>query len=237
MAAQRSTILIIDDDHEMTDLLSQFLQMNQYHTFVARDGVEGLRACETYRPDLVLLDVLLPKMSGWETCRKLRQISNVPIIMMSCRAGETDRIKGLDMGADDYVPKPLPLGELLARIRAVLRRSDCPVPVQDLVQIDDCLAVDRSDGTVRIGTHTVQLTPTELRLLCCLLDNDGSICTRNSLLSQVWGWEYIDQHNCLKTHIYNLRQKIEEDPCHPTYILTERGLGYRFRSSNGTERS
>jgi DNA-binding response OmpR family regulator len=228
MSAEQPLVLIIDDDPEMTELLTQILQADGFDTLVAHDGVEGLAACLTSEPDLVLLDVLMPKMGGLETCRLLREFSDVPIIMLSCRQEEMDRVRGLELGADDYVAKPLPKAELVARIRAVLRRQHGFMPDGGLVQIDDRLSIDRNQGTLQVDGRTEQLTATELRLLCCLLDNAGRICTRQSLLAQVWGWEYVDETNYLKTYIYNLRRKLEQDPRDPQYILTERGLGYRL---------
>jgi two-component system KDP operon response regulator KdpE len=222
------TILLVEDDSTFRYLIAERLRDEGYAVLFAADGVEGLRVFREHQPDLVLLDVLMPRMDGWETCRCLRQFSDVPIIMLSCKTDEAEIVRGLELGADDYVTKPFGTRELLARIQAALRRRACPIVDRALVEIDDRLAVDRDRREVRVDGRAVDLSATEFRLLTCFLDNANRILTHQSLLTQVWGWEYIDQRDYVKIYVHHLRQKIEENPARPRYILTERGLGYRF---------
>lgn len=223
-------ILVIEDDEGLVQLLRWQLEEEGYQVLYARDGVEGLRVAQEHEPHLVLLDLMLPRMSGWETCRRIRESSEVPIIMLTARNTSFDKVRGLDLGADDYMTKPYSQAELVARIRAALRRSRYPLSENPILPVDDRLVIDRARCRVIVDGRKVELSPTEYRILCCFLDNRGRILTHQSLLTQVWGWEYAEETDYLKVYIHHLRKKIEKDPRKPSYIVTERGLGYRFQT-------
>jgi two-component system KDP operon response regulator KdpE len=222
-------ILIIEDQEEVVQLLRHQLQREGYHVLSACDGVEGLRVLQEQHPHLVLLDLMLPRMNGWETCRRIRECSDVPIIMLTAMGTEHDKVRGLELGADDYVAKPFSPAELIARVRAALRRYGYPLTENCMVRIDNRLVIDHARCRVVIDGQEVELSPTEYRILNCFLDYPDRVLTHQSLLTQVWGWEYADETNYLKVYIHHLRKKIEKDPQEPSYILTERGLGYRFQ--------
>jgi DNA-binding response OmpR family regulator len=225
----KSRILLIEDEADLIYILRHKLEREGYTVFSARDGVNGLELLVKERPDLVLLDVLLPMMDGWETCRRIRQLSDVPIILITCLSEEHEKVRGLELGADDYITKPFGLMELVARVRAALRRRDYSMTRSAVVTVDNRLTVDRKRRQALIDGRPVDLSPIEYRLLTCFLDNVDRVVTHRSLLTQVWGWEYAEETDYLKVHIHNLRKKIEPEPGDPSYILTERGLGYRFR--------
>jgi DNA-binding response OmpR family regulator len=224
-----ATILVVEDDKTLAQLLHENLRDEGYEVLLAHDGVQGLQVFEAHGVDLVLLDIMMPRMDGWETCRRIREISDVPIVMLSAREDVLDRVRGLELGADDYVTKPFNSLELLARIRAALRRRSYPLREQSTVHVDGRLTVDRAHREVLVEGHAVELSAIEFKLLACLLDNAGRISTHQSLLTQVWGWEYAEETDYLKVYIHHLRKKIEPDPSRPCYILTERGKGYRFQ--------
>jgi two-component system KDP operon response regulator KdpE len=223
---------LIDDDYQLTNLLCQLLKEDGYGTLWAPDGVEGLAMVRQHQPDLVLLDVMMPRMDGWETCHQIRQFSDIPIIFLSCRAAEADLVRGLELGADDYVPKPCSYPELAARIRAVLRRSRKQLLKAGATIIDRRLTVDRTRREVLIHGKPVGLSNIEYKLLTCLIDNAGRTLTHRSLLIQVWVWDRAESTSYLKVHIHRLRHKIEKDPSHPEYILTDWALGYQFKPPN-----
>ena len=223
-------ILLIEDEEDVVVLLRFRFEQEGYEVLSAANGVEGLRILQQEHPHLVLLDVMMPRMNGWETCKRIRQYSDVPIIMLTALGQETDKVRGLEMGADDFVTKPFSLAELIARVRAALRRGRQPLSENVTVQIDERLTVDRSQRQVVVDGQKTELSPTEFRILDCFLDNQGRILTHQSLLTQVWGWEYLDETDYLKVYIHHLRKKIEENPGKPSYIVTERGLGYRFQA-------
>lgn len=223
-------ILVIEDDEGFVELLRWQLEKEGVHVLVARDGVEGLRVLQECHPHLILLDLMLPRMSGWEACRRIRECSDVPIIILTALASNQEKVRGLDLGADDYVTKPFSLAELMARVRAALRRSSQPLQADRMIQIDDRLTLDRARCRVLVDGRWVDLSPIEYKILSCLVDNAGRILTHQSLLTQVWGWEYAEETDYLKVYVCTLRKKIEADPRRPSYILTERGLGYRFQS-------
>ena len=222
-------ILIIDDDEDLVKLLRCQLKKEEFELLAARDGVEGLQLLQKNRPHLVLLDLMLPRMNGWETCRQIRECSDIPIIMLTALARNEDKVRGLELGADDYVTKPFHRSELIARIRAVLRRRRNPLHENLTVRIDDRLLLDRGRCKAVVDGQKVALSPVEYHLLECFVDNPGRVLTHQSLLSQIWGWEYADERSYLKVYVCNLRKKIERNPREPKYILTERGLGYRFQ--------
>ena len=226
----QAKILLIEDEEDVVVLLRFRFEQEGYEVLSAANGVEGLRILQQEHPDLILLDVMMPRMNGWETCKRIRQYSDVPIIMLTALGQEMDKVRGLEMGADDYVTKPFSLAELIARVRAALRRGRQPLAENETVQIDERLIVDRAQRQVVVNGQKTELSPTEFRILDCFLDNQGRILTHQSLLTQVWGWEYLDETDYLKVYIHHLRKKIEENPGKPSYIVTERGLGYRFQA-------
>jgi len=220
-------ILIVDDEPEMVRGLEDNLRFEGYQTVAAPDGRRGLALALSEAPDLILLDVMMPGMSGWDLCREIRQRGlDVPVIMLTARGEEVDRVLGLELGADDYVTKPFSLRELMARIRAVLRR---PGPRQKFEEF--------AFGTVRVhlrarqafkGGHEVRLTRKEFDLLRYLVEHPGEVITRDRLLDEVWGYERFPTTRTVDTHILRLRQKFEDDPERPAHILTAHGQGYRF---------
>ena len=226
----QAKILLIEDEEDVVVLLRFRFEKEGYEVLSAANGVEGLRILQQEQPHLVLLDVMMPRMNGWETCKRIRQYSDIPIIMLTAMGRETDKVRGLEMGADDFVTKPFSLAELIARVRAALRRGRQPLSENVTVQIDERLIVDRAQRQVVVNGQKTELSPTEFRILDCFLDNQGRILTHQSLLTQVWGWEYLDETDYLKVYIHHLRKKIEENPGKPSYIVTERGLGYRFQA-------
>jgi two-component system KDP operon response regulator KdpE len=225
------TILVIDDDPDLTDMMEAQLKRKQYHVVTASSGREGLQKAYQFRPDLVLLDIMMPGMDGWEVCRRLRELSNVPIIMLTARSMKGDVVKGLEAGADDYVAKPFSAAELDARIQAVLRRSSSTgghSSSRSSFYSNGHLSIDFDRRIVTVRGERVDLTPTEFKLLSCLVRNEGRVLPHRYLLTEVWGPEYADDVDYVKLYIRYLRLKIEDDPSDPAYILTEWGIGYRF---------
>jgi DNA-binding response OmpR family regulator len=236
MATQsKQTIIVVDDEPRMVRFVKMNLDLEGYITLEANDGFQALEKLRDYNPDLVLLDVEMPGMDGFETLKRLREISDVAVIMLTVRSDEDDRIKGLDLGADDYVTKPFSPRELSSRIRAVLRRFEQPGrPEQQIVTIDDRLQVDFQRRDVIVDGERISLRPTEYRLLYHLIQNAGWVVPHETLLTKVWGHEYINDNHLLRLYITYLRKKIEIDPADPQYIFTERGLGYRFVDFEGS---
>jgi two-component system KDP operon response regulator KdpE len=223
-------ILVIDDDTTLLNLLSQTLERRGYQAVTAANGLEGLQKLYEKQPGLVILDVMMPRMDGWETCARIRQISRVPIIMLTAKDEQTDKLKGFELGIDDYVTKPFSSAELVARVEAVLRRSQAssPAPKSRIHMVGE-LIVDTEAHRVTLKSEPLELTPLEFRLLVHLVENRGRLLTHEQLLHHVWGPEYEDQRGYVKRYIWYLRQKLEKDPSNPEYILTERGFGYTFR--------
>jgi two-component system, OmpR family, KDP operon response regulator KdpE len=222
-------ILIVDDEAKMIRFVRMNLELEGYRVTEAGDGLEALDRVRQDLPDLVLLDVMMPHMDGFETLERLREISDVPVIMLTVRGDEEDRIRGLELGADDYVTKPFSPRELASRIRAVLRRVEKPASAGgEAVRIDDRLSVDFRQRDVIVDGQRINLRPTEYRLLYHLVNNPGWVMTHEMLLSKVWGYEYREDTQLLRLYVTYLRQKIEPDPANPRYIFTERGVGYRF---------
>jgi len=205
------------------------LELENYKVSTASSGIEAIDKVREQIPDLVILDIMMPEMDGYETLERIRKISNVPVIMLTVKAEESDKVHGLELGADDYVTKPFSPRELMSRVRASLRRADMPAPVQKtLTVIDQDLAVDFQRRVVLVRGERVKLRPTEYRLLYHLVNNAGWVMTHETLLSKVWGYEYRDDTQLLRLYITYLRQKIEPAPSNPKYIFNERGVGYRF---------
>jgi two-component system KDP operon response regulator KdpE len=235
MDQEQATILVIDDDKLTARIISDQLGGEGYEIHVAHDGQEGLRQMYAHRPDLIILDLMMPKMDGWTTCRRIREVSNVPIIMLTAKDRPQDVIRGLDEGADEYVTKPFEVNVLLARVRAVLRRvSLTPAEPQkeEVSYSDDYLTFNPVDRRVMVNGELVKLTPTEYSLLALLIKNSGRVLPYRKLLEQVWGWEYIDDVDYLRVYIWHLRRKLEPDPKSPRYVLTEHGVGYRFEGGS-----
>ena len=226
-------ILIIDDDPAFLNLVEQVLTQKGYEVLKASSGREGLRLIFDQRPDLVLLDVVIPGVDGWQVCSRIREISDIPIIMITGRhKSEEDIVRGLDYGADDYLTKPLGSRELVARVRAVLRRAELPSSQdirQGVIYSDGFLTVDITERKIIVNGKRIKLTPREFRLFTLLVENAGRILTHKQLLEKVWGWEYTDDLDYVRIYISHLRQKIEPDPSLPKYIITEPGVGYSFQ--------
>lgn len=232
----RGKILIVDDDNRLADALMLYLQRTGYTVATARDGLLGLESFASFHPDMVVLDVMMPRLNGWETCRRLREISAVPIIMLTARGQENDRVTGLRLGADDYVAKPFSLRELEARIEAVLRRTRMAEAAQSgPLYKDDFLMIDASGWEVTRQDKPVDLTATERKLLFLLVENADSVLSADTILERVWGKEYSDRPEYVKLYIWRLRQKLEVEATDPRYIVTERGRGYRFVPADGAQ--
>jgi DNA-binding response OmpR family regulator len=228
--ASKAKLLVVDDDVTLIKALELYLSRAGYEICTAGNGSEGLKHLFLLRPDLVLLDVMMPQMDGWETCQRIREMSTVPIIMLTARGQETDRVMGLKLGADDYICKPFSLKELEARVEAILRRTkktqESAKP--HVVYVTEDLIIDSERWEVRRNGERLEMTSTELRLLFYLAENAGRVLSHRQILEEVWGSEYVDNVDYTKLFIWRLRQKIEPDPTKPKYIVTERGIGYRM---------
>lgn len=227
---EASRVLVIDDDENLTRLLAESLEEHGYAVRSAANGLDGIRLLYDGRPDIVVLDVMMPRMDGWSTLSRIREMSEVPVIMLSARDAESDRLRGFELGVDDYVTKPFSLRELNARVGAVLARAakepsrnggHPPLSVGDLV-------IDFSSRRVLKRGDPVQLTPTEYRLLAALAADAGRTLSHEQLLERAWGPEYADEPGYVKRYIWYLRQKIEDDPSDPRYVVTVRGFGYKL---------
>jgi len=223
-------VLVVDDEPRMIGFIRMNLELEGYQVIEAHNGLEALEAIRTQLPDLVLLDVMMPQLDGFETLRMLREFSNIPVIMLTAKGEEDDKVYGLELGADDYVTKPFGSRELSSRVRAVLRRAEMPAasPETAVLKIDDRLSVDFNRREVIVEGEHIKLRPTEYRLLYHLIENAGWTVPHEQLLAKVWGYEYRDETHYVRLYVNYLREKIEEDPSNPKYILTERGVGYRF---------
>jgi two-component system KDP operon response regulator KdpE len=228
-AMKRRKILIVDDEERMV----RFIRLNLEHDgFVVVEAFDGKQALERLRdatPDLVLLDVMMPDLDGFEVLQMFREISNVPVIMLTAKGEEDDRVRGLELGADDYITKPFSPRELVSRVKAVLRRTESTSgSMHGLIEVDDRLKIDFDRREIWLEGKIVKLRPTEYRLLFHLVQNAGWVVSHDQLLAKVWGYEYRDEPHYVRLYINYLRQKLEKDPGNPKYILTERGVGYRF---------
>ena len=220
-------ILIVDDEEMIVRTVKAYLDREGFKTYTAADGEAAMRAFEEKGPDLIVLDLMLPKMSGIEVTRAIRAKSSVPIIMLTAKAAEADRVVGLELGADDYVVKPFSPRELVARVRAVLRRFEGDGMEADRIVVGD-LEIDLKTRELKVEGQSVELTPTEFDLLTYLARHPGQVFTRLQLLREVQGYTYDSFARTIDTHVKNLRRKIEPDPKEPKYILTVHGVGYRF---------
>jgi len=225
----RYKILAVDDEQRMVRFIQLNLEQDGFEVVTAYNGKEALEQVRTQLPDLILLDIMMPDINGFEVLKKIREVNNVPVIMLTAKGEEDDRIQGLELGADDYITKPFSPRELVSRIRAVLRRTKSFKEDQvDQIIVDDRLTIDFSRREVWVEGKKVDLRPTEYRLLYHLVQNAGWVNTHEQLLSKVWGFEYQDEPHYVRLYVNYLRKKLEEDPSNPKYILTERGVGYRF---------
>jgi two-component system KDP operon response regulator KdpE len=225
----KKSILVVDDEPRMRRFVHMNLDLEGYEVMEAENGLKALDRVRENLPDLVVLDVMMPDLDGFETLERIRETSAVPVIMLTVKGDEDDRIRGLDLGADDYITKPFSPRELSSRIRAVLRRVEpAKLGADKPLIIDEDLLVDFPHRAVIARGETIKLRPTEYRLLLHLVENAGWIVPQETLLSKVWGPEYRDDNQLLRLYITYLRKKIEPDPASPKYILTERGVGYQF---------
>ncbi|HEX6551256.1 MAG TPA: response regulator transcription factor [Ktedonobacteraceae bacterium] len=230
MPVKKTTIVAADDDPQLLRLVTRNLEFEGYDVLPASDGVLALEQVEAHSPDLVLLDVMMPRMDGFTVCQRIREFSSVPIIIVTARGQDQDKVRGLDLGADDYLTKPFSVDELLARVRAVLRRAQFAASEQThvlgtTITIGD-LVVDYGQHLVTMAGQEVPLTPIEYRILAYLAQNAGRVVTQDLLLEHVWGSEYLGESHMLQVNINRLRHKIEADPTHPRYLLTKVGIGY-----------
>jgi two-component system KDP operon response regulator KdpE len=225
----RYKILAVDDEQRMVRFIQLNLEQDGFEVVTAFNGKEALEQVRTQLPDLVLLDIMMPDINGFEVLKKIREVNTVPVIMLTAKGEEDDRIQGLELGADDYITKPFSPRELVSRIKAVLRRTKTFTEDQvDQIEVDDRLKIDFSRREVWVEGEKVDLRPTEYRLLYHLVQNAGWVNTHEQLLSKVWGFEYQDEPHYVRLYVNYLRKKLEKDPSKPNYILTERGVGYRF---------
>ena len=226
---QGTTILVVDDEKRMVRFIRLNLEQDGFQVISAYNGTDALDQVRKNLPNMVLLDVMMPDIDGFEVLKKIRLASSIPVIMLTAKGEEDDRIRGLELGADDYVTKPFSPRELVSRVRAVLRRTEMiGGDTSNIIEVDDWLKLDFNRREIWVDDQLTQLRPTEYRLLYHLVQNAGWVVTHEQLLTKVWGYEYRDEPHYVRLYINYLRQKIEKDPAKPEYILTERGIGYRF---------
>jgi two-component system KDP operon response regulator KdpE len=225
-------VLLIDDDPTILQLLKLFLENEGYQVWAAQSGLEGLEIAADMAPDLAIVDVMMPVMDGFETCRRLRELGLQSILVMSHRQDERSVVRALELGADDYLRKPFEVPVLLAKMRTLLRRNGQDVPGESMVYNDGRLLIDLDKRHVAVRGRPVQLTPTEFRLLATLLRNVGRVVSHEELIREVWGMEESASLASLKVYVHYLRRKIEDRPREPYYLLAEWGIGYRFREPN-----
>lgn len=221
-------ILIVDDEPNILETVELRLRKDGYSTFTAASAEEGMRLFRLVRPDLVLLDVMLPKQSGYDMCRTIRRDSHVPVIFLTARGGEDDRVAGLEIGGDDYMVKPFSLSELSARVRSVLRRSGSSIRTLEIVETGN-LIINPKTHEATMGSKPVALSPKEFALLYFLAQNPGQVFSRETLLDRVWGADAYVSSRTVDVHIRWLRERIEQNPAHPERIITIRGVGYKFQ--------
>ena len=234
MISVMSTVLLIDDSDLDRKIAADVLAHAGFAVVQATEGRTGLRQVYECRPDIIVLDVMMPALDGWAVCERIREVCDTPIIMLTSLDREEDMIRGLDLGADDFVSKPVSPNHLLARIRAVLRRAGRGSADSDFVYDDGTLTIDASDHQVRLDGEAVYLTPTEFRLLLTLARAPNRVHTHAELLAGIWGQEYVDDLDFLRVYVWRLRKKLEADSDNPRWIATERGFGYRFIASKAT---
>jgi DNA-binding response OmpR family regulator len=225
----RRRILVVDDEERMVRFIRMNLEHDGFHVNEAFNGKQAIQKMRDFTPDIILLDVMMPDLDGFEVLETIREFSNVPIIMITAKGEEDDRVRGLENGADDYITKPFSPRELVSRIKAVLRRTEGATgSMHGLLEVDQRLKIDFDRREIWLEGKLVKLRPTEYRLLFHLVQNTGWVVSHDQLLQKVWGYEYRDEPHYVRLYINYLRQKLEKDPANPQYILTERGVGYRF---------
>ena len=223
------TVLIVDDEENLTEAIKYNLEQEGFQVSTAADGERGLALAREFDPDLIILDIMLPRVDGLEVCRTLRRRSDVPILMLTAKAEEIDRVVGLELGADDYVVKPFSMRELVARAKAMLRRTPARHSESAQVLVDGDLELNLTSHEVTLGDVPLDLKPREFDLLALLMQNRSRIYTRNQILDQVWGYDFVGDMRTVDVHVRWLREKIEDDPGSPKRIVTVRGVGYRFQ--------
>lgn len=228
-AFRNKKILVVDDEERMARFIRLNLEHDGFQVIEAFKGMQAVGLLRDKMPDVVILDVMLPDIDGFEVLQLIREVSTVPVIMLTAKGEEEDRVKGLELGADDYVTKPFSPRELVSRVRAVLRRVEqASNSGEGTIEVDDHLKIDFGRREIRLDGDLIKLRPTEYRLLYHLVMNAGWVLTYDQILSKVWGYEYRDEPHYVRLYVNYLRQKLEKDPANPVYILTERGVGYRF---------
>ena len=226
---QGRLILVVDDETRMIRFIRLNLEQDGFQVISAHNGYDALEQVRSQLPNLVLLDVMMPDLDGFEVLQRIREQSSIPVIMLTAKGEEDDRVRGLELGADDYITKPFSPRELVSRVRAVLRRTEAAGTVASgTIEVDNRLKLDFDRREIWVDGELVKLRPTEYRMLYHLVQNAGWVITHEQLLTKVWGYEYRDEPHYVRLYINYLRKKLEEDPAHPKYILTERGVGYRF---------
>ncbi len=224
------SILLIDDDPSLHKLLGQYLEDSDFQVLHAESGMDGLKILFDRHPDLILLDVMMPRMDGWETCRRIRELTDVPIVFLTAKSDEPNRLEGFRLGADDFIAKPFSFAELVARVEAVLRRTGKTISPESAGRSIVCGPFELDPDRCQATKHgkPISLTPTEYRLLETLMKRANTVFTQMQLVTAVWGPEYADDTGYIRRYVWHLRKKIEDDPNHPQHLLTERGFGYRF---------
>ena len=226
---ERRRILVVDDEERMVRFIRMNLEHDGFQVSEAFNGKQAIQKIRDVTPDLILLDVMMPDLDGFEVLETVREVSQVPVIMLTAKGEEDDRVRGLELGADDYVTKPFSPRELVSRVKAVLRRTEgASGSMHGLIEVDERLKIDFDRREIWLEGKLVKLRPTEYRMLYHLVQNAGWVVTHDQLLTKVWGYEYRDEPHYVRLYINYLRQKLEADPSNPKYILTERGVGYRF---------
>ena len=226
---ERRRILVVDDEERMVRFIRMNLEHDGFEVSEAFNGKEAIQKIRDVTPDLILLDVMMPDIDGFEVLETVREVSQVPVIMLTAKGEEDDRVRGLELGADDYVTKPFSPRELVSRVKAVLRRTEGATgSMHGLIEVDERLKIDFDRREIWLEGKLVKLRPTEYRMLYHLVQNAGWVVTHDQLLTKVWGYEYRDEPHYVRLYINYLRQKLEANPSDPKYILTERGVGYRF---------
>ncbi|MBT3321509.1 MAG: response regulator transcription factor [Anaerolineae bacterium] len=226
---ERRKILVVDDEERMVHFIRLNLEHDGFLVIDAFNGKEALRQLRGESPDLILLDVMMPGLDGFEVLQMIREVSKIPVLMLTAKGEEDDRIRGLELGADDYITKPFSPREMVSRVKAVLRRTESSSgSMHGVIEVDSRLKMDFDRREIWLEGKIVKLRPTEYRLLYHLVQNAGWVVTHDQILTQVWGYEYRDEPHYVRLYINYLRKKLEEDPSSPKYILTERGVGYRF---------
>ena len=223
-------LLLIDDDRALTELLGNYLRERGYNVTIAHDGAEGLRMVHATQPALVILDVSMPVRNGWFVLERIRELSNVPVLMVTAHSEEENILRGFALGADDYIAKPFSFAELVARVTAVLNRVSRSEASNQAVQVFGDLTVDLGEKRDWRGSKPIHLTPTEFKLLAILIRQAGRVVTQEELVRQAWGEEYLEDVGYVRRYVWHLRRKIEIDPDNPCYIHNDRGYGYRFEA-------